>query len=424
MPTYYREAITRRRPRADQRPRDRSRRRVRAWTSRWSSPRWSRCARAWSSTEADYKGVKVDEALHRGHRRRRSTTGSNRLRERFAELEPVERPVAGRRLRHDRRDGHGRRRGGRRGSRAPTTSTSSARASSGRRSTPSSSARSAGDILKFTEELAPSAGEELAGKDVDMHDPREGREGAEPARARRRVRQDRLGVRHDRRSSVTTCATQLGELKEREADGVVRDRVLQAMIDTVEVDLPESLVEDETDHRVAHAKERAERAGLTIDQLLEAQGWDEARLREDSRDHAVRAITADLVLEGDRPLGGPRGDGRRDRRRDRPAGPGVRPRAEGAGETARPKRSDRDAGRRYHPSARHSTSWSSTPISRPRPKPRARRRAPRPMWPRLVRRRARERVRSPHEPCRTTWFPSSSSRRAAASARSTSTRAC
>ena len=98
--------------------------------------------------------------------------------------------------------------------------------------------------------------------------------------------------------------TRLGELKEREAEGVVRDRVLQAMIDTVEVDLPESLVEDETDHRVAHAKERAERAGLTLDQLLEAQGWDEARLREDSRDHAVRAITSDLVLEGDRPSRG------------------------------------------------------------------------------------------------------------------------
>jgi trigger factor len=37
---------------------------------------------------------------------------------------------------------------------------------------------------------------------------------------------------------------------------------------------------------------------LTLEQVLEAQGWDEARLREDSRDHAVRAIKSDLVLEG------------------------------------------------------------------------------------------------------------------------------
>ena len=38
--------------------------------------------------------------------------------------------------------------------------------------------------------------------------------------------------------------TRLGELKEREAEGVVRDRALQAMIDTVDVELPESLVDE------------------------------------------------------------------------------------------------------------------------------------------------------------------------------------
>ena len=90
----------------------------------------------------------------------------------------------------------------------------------------------------------------------------------------------------------------LTEMKEREAKAELRDRALQALIDSVEVDLPESLVDDETEHRVDHAKQRAEQNGLTIDQVLEAQGWDEARLREDSRDHAVRAITSDLVLEG------------------------------------------------------------------------------------------------------------------------------
>jgi len=90
----------------------------------------------------------------------------------------------------------------------------------------------------------------------------------------------------------------LGELKEREAKGVLRDRVLQAMIDGVDVDIPESLIEEETEHRVHHAAERAERAGVSIEQMLEAQGWDEARLREDSREHAVRAIKSDLALEG------------------------------------------------------------------------------------------------------------------------------
>jgi trigger factor len=64
------------------------------------------------------------------------------------------------------------------------------------------------------------------------------------------------------------------------------------------VEIPDSLIEEETEHRVAHARDRAERAGLTLDQVLESQGWDEARLQEDSRDHAIRAIQSDLVLEG------------------------------------------------------------------------------------------------------------------------------
>src|SRR5262245_1877722 len=87
------------------------------------------------------------------------------------------------------------------------------------------------------------------------------------------------------------------EVKEREVRGVLRDRVLQALIDSVEVDLPDSLVQDETDHRLRHAEDNAGRYGMSLDQMLEIQGWDRDRLAEDSRDHAVRAIKADLVLE-------------------------------------------------------------------------------------------------------------------------------
>src|SRR5919201_198756 len=90
----------------------------------------------------------------------------------------------------------------------------------------------------------------------------------------------------------------LGEVKEREALSAVRDLALQALIDTVDVDLPESLIEEETEHRILHAREQAERMGVGLEKMLEMQGWDEDRLREDSRDHAIRAIKSDLVLEG------------------------------------------------------------------------------------------------------------------------------
>jgi trigger factor len=90
---------------------------------------------------------------------------------------------------------------------------------------------------------------------------------------------------------------QFQENKERAADAAVRDRALDAMVNRTDVDLPDTLIDEETEHRIAHARERAEQVGLTLEQLLEAQGFDELRFRADARGHAVRAITADLVLE-------------------------------------------------------------------------------------------------------------------------------
>jgi trigger factor len=155
----------------------------------------------------------------------------------------------------------------------------------------------AGGILKVTEEMGEGAGEGLSGqaaemtvlvKDVKARVLPE----ADDDLAKTASEFDTLAeLREDLRQ-------RLGETKEREAQAELRDRALHALMDSVEVDLPESLVDDETEHRVNHAKQRAEQNGLTIEQVLEAEGWDEARLRQDSRDHAVRAIKSDLVLEG------------------------------------------------------------------------------------------------------------------------------
>jgi trigger factor len=92
-------------------------------------------------------------------------------------------------------------------------------------------------------------------------------------------------------------AEQIAQSKDRAADGIIRDAALGALIERTRVDLPESLVDEETGHRVSHARERAERAGTTLDQLLASQGFDELRFRADARQHAERAIIADLVLE-------------------------------------------------------------------------------------------------------------------------------
>lgn len=87
------------------------------------------------------------------------------------------------------------------------------------------------------------------------------------------------------------------EAKQREVDAVVRDRVLRALVDSVDVDLPDRLVDSETEHRIYHSRERLERAGISLEQALDAEGWDELRFRSDARAHAIRDVKADLVLE-------------------------------------------------------------------------------------------------------------------------------
>jgi len=242
----------------------------------------------------DYHGVKVEKPTT-------DVTDEEidewveRLRERFAELEPAERPV-----------------------RAEDFVTADVRSTVHGEDVPEASRT---DYLYFvgSGEFGSKLDDELIGKKpgdilkvVDVLPERFGELGGTEVSIQvllKDVKQRKLPEADDefaKTASEFDTLTQLRddlrerlvEMKDREAEGVIRDRALQAMIDTVTVDLPDSLVDEETEHRISHARERAERAGLTLEQVLESQGWDEARLREDSRDHAIRAIKSDLVLEG------------------------------------------------------------------------------------------------------------------------------
>ena len=238
----------------------------------------------------DYQGVKVEKPVT-------DVTDEEidewveRLRERFAELEPAERPV-----------------------RAEDFVTADVRSTVHGEDVPEASRT---DYLYFvgSGEFGSKLDDELIGKKpgdilkvVDVLPERFGELGGTEVSIQvllKDVKQRKLPEADDEFAktasefdTLTHLRERLVEMKDREAEGVIRDRALQAMIDTVTVDLPDSLVDEETEHRISHARERAERAGLTLEQVLESQGWDEARLREDSRDHAIRAIKSDLVLEG------------------------------------------------------------------------------------------------------------------------------
>lgn len=245
-------------------------------------------------TEDDYRGIEVERpAIEIGDEE--IDEWVERLRQRFAELEPVDRPVqegdfvtanisatqGGEPVESATRDDH---------------IYAIGSAEFGEELDRQLPGTKPGDILKFDDTLPERFGEELTGgptsftvlvkdvKAVKLPD-------ADDEFAKTASEFDTLAqLRDDLRDRLT-------EMKEREADGAIRDRVLEAIVDRIDVDLPQSLIDDETQHRVAHADERAQRLGMSLDQMLEVQGWDRDRLTADSRDHAVRAIKADLVLE-------------------------------------------------------------------------------------------------------------------------------
>ena len=246
-------------------------------------------------TQADYEGVKVTRPSTEVTDRE-IEEWIDRLRERFAELEPVERPV----METDfvTIDLHA--------NVAGADAEDLERidylyyvgsAEFGPALDKELLGTKAGEILQVSDEVPVRFGEALGGKPVAY------RVLLKDVKARKLPDVDdgfaKTASEFDTLDELKDdLRTRLHELKEGEADGTVRDLVLQAMIDDLDVDLPESLVQDETEHRVAGAAQRAQRSGLSLEEVLESQGWDEARLREDSRDHAVRGIKADLILEG------------------------------------------------------------------------------------------------------------------------------
>jgi trigger factor len=92
--------------------------------------------------------------------------------------------------------------------------------------------------------------------------------------------------------------TKLGALREAQADARLRDEALRLLSAKAEdVELPDRLVDAETESRVEAARRRAERQGITLEEFLRAADIEELRFRSDARAHAIRAIRADLALE-------------------------------------------------------------------------------------------------------------------------------
>ena len=89
----------------------------------------------------------------------------------------------------------------------------------------------------------------------------------------------------------------LRRLKEAQTDARIRDEALRLVSEKVTADLPDRLIDQETESRVQSARQRAELQGTTLEAVLQASDVEELQFRSDARAHAIRAVKADLALE-------------------------------------------------------------------------------------------------------------------------------
>ncbi|HET7481258.1 MAG TPA: trigger factor [Actinomycetota bacterium] len=91
--------------------------------------------------------------------------------------------------------------------------------------------------------------------------------------------------------------TRVVEMKSQMAEEQARSQALDAVVEAVDLEPPEGLIEQEFGHRLAHFEEDLRRAGMTIDDYGRQTELTELEIRRDIRDQVRRGVKAELILE-------------------------------------------------------------------------------------------------------------------------------
>jgi trigger factor len=91
--------------------------------------------------------------------------------------------------------------------------------------------------------------------------------------------------------------TRLSQVKGVEQGMQARDRVLEALLAAVEVPLPDTIVESELEYRKHNIGHQLEHAGLTLEGYLESDGKTEDEFNTELSDAARNAVKGQLVLD-------------------------------------------------------------------------------------------------------------------------------
>ncbi|TMK79461.1 MAG: trigger factor [Actinobacteria bacterium] len=157
-------------------------------------------------------------------------------------------------------------------------------------------AKRTGDIVKFNATIPEGLGGEHAGKEVTFQV------------LVKEVREKKLPPLDDEFAKTSSefetldelrddLAQRIEKIKAVQADAEVRNRILEQVLDDVEVEAPESLVQSEMAYRLQRLEEQLRAAGLALDQYLTSQNLTEEQIEADLRGQADRNVRAQLILE-------------------------------------------------------------------------------------------------------------------------------
>ncbi len=90
---------------------------------------------------------------------------------------------------------------------------------------------------------------------------------------------------------------QLEAMRKSGQAGQARDRAIEALLERVDMPLPERVVQAEIDQRRQTLDERIERAGLTMQSYLEGSGMTAKQLAADFENDARRSVKAGFILD-------------------------------------------------------------------------------------------------------------------------------
>lgn len=89
----------------------------------------------------------------------------------------------------------------------------------------------------------------------------------------------------------------VGRVKQVEQAGQIRDKVLDELLEKVEVPLPEAVVQAEIDSALHDAIHELDHNEAELDKLLEAQGSSREEFDKEARESAERSVKTQLLLD-------------------------------------------------------------------------------------------------------------------------------